>query len=119
MKETAEAFLGTTIRQAVITVPAYFNDSQRQVRINVWNQSIKPILYFVYLFSITMHTFERKEKKVIHASFDAKKRVYSFLMIQMFENVRTIFVSYIAKNNKKWSKIFLCIFLILNDMDYK
>ncbi|CAF4221879.1 unnamed protein product [Rotaria sp. Silwood2] len=30
MKETAEAFLGTTIRQAVITVPAYFNDSQRQ-----------------------------------------------------------------------------------------
>ena len=31
MKETAEAFLGTTIRQAVVTVPAYFNDSQRQV----------------------------------------------------------------------------------------
>ncbi|CAF0985544.1 unnamed protein product [Rotaria sordida] len=30
MKETADAFLGTTIRQAVITVPAYFNDSQRQ-----------------------------------------------------------------------------------------
>jgi molecular chaperone DnaK (HSP70) len=31
MKETAEAFLGCTIRHAVITVPAYFNDSQRQV----------------------------------------------------------------------------------------
>ncbi|XP_044742217.1 heat shock protein 68-like isoform X2 [Chrysoperla carnea] len=30
MKEIAEAFLGTTIRDAVITVPAYFNDSQRQ-----------------------------------------------------------------------------------------
>ncbi|XP_030562794.1 heat shock protein 68-like [Drosophila novamexicana] len=30
MKETAEAYLGTTIRDAVITVPAYFNDSQRQ-----------------------------------------------------------------------------------------
>lgn len=30
MKETAEAFLGTSIRDAVITVPAYFNDSQRQ-----------------------------------------------------------------------------------------
>ncbi|GBP03256.1 Heat shock protein 70 [Eumeta japonica] len=28
MKETAEAFLGTSIRDAVITVPAYFNDSQ-------------------------------------------------------------------------------------------
>ena len=30
MKETAEAFLGSTVRDAVITVPAYFNDSQRQ-----------------------------------------------------------------------------------------
>ncbi|MGB0749928.1 MAG: molecular chaperone DnaK [Magnetospiraceae bacterium] len=30
MKETAEAHLGEEVRQAVITVPAYFNDSQRQ-----------------------------------------------------------------------------------------
>ena len=30
MKETAEAFLGDKVGQAVITVPAYFNDSQRQ-----------------------------------------------------------------------------------------
>ncbi|CAI9285604.1 unnamed protein product [Lactuca saligna] len=30
MKETAEAFLGQTIKNAVVTVPAYFNDSQRQ-----------------------------------------------------------------------------------------
>lgn len=30
MKETAEAFLGTTVKDAVVTVPAYFNDSQRQ-----------------------------------------------------------------------------------------
>ena len=30
MKKTAEDYLGTTVSQAVITVPAYFNDSQRQ-----------------------------------------------------------------------------------------
>lgn len=30
MKETAEAYLGTTVTEAVITVPAYFNDDQRQ-----------------------------------------------------------------------------------------
>jgi molecular chaperone DnaK (HSP70) len=30
MKETAEAYLGSTINNAVVTVPAYFNDSQRQ-----------------------------------------------------------------------------------------
>ena len=30
MKATAEAYLGTKVNQAVVTVPAYFNDSQRQ-----------------------------------------------------------------------------------------
>lgn len=30
MKETADAYLGTKVKNAVVTVPAYFNDSQRQ-----------------------------------------------------------------------------------------
>ena len=30
MKETAEGYLGTPPKNAVVTVPAYFNDSQRQ-----------------------------------------------------------------------------------------
>lgn len=30
MKETAESYLGKTITKAVVTVPAYFNDAQRQ-----------------------------------------------------------------------------------------
>ena len=30
MKETAESYLGETVTEAIITVPAYFNDSQRQ-----------------------------------------------------------------------------------------
>ena len=32
MKETAEAYLGKKVTHAVVTVPAYFNDAQRQVR---------------------------------------------------------------------------------------
>ncbi len=32
MKETAEAYLGKSVKTAVVTVPAYFNDAQRQVR---------------------------------------------------------------------------------------
>lgn len=31
MKETAEAYLGHPVSRSVVTVPAYFNDSQRQV----------------------------------------------------------------------------------------
>ena len=30
MKQTAEAYLGQKVYEAVVTVPAYFNDSQRQ-----------------------------------------------------------------------------------------
>jgi L1 cell adhesion molecule like protein len=30
MKQTAESYLGTTVKDAVVTVPAYFNDSQRK-----------------------------------------------------------------------------------------
>ena len=30
MKQTAEAYLGSTVKSAVVTVPAYFNDAQRQ-----------------------------------------------------------------------------------------
>jgi molecular chaperone DnaK len=30
MKETAEAYLGSNVTQAVISVPAYFNDAQHQ-----------------------------------------------------------------------------------------
>lgn len=36
IKEDAEKFLGTTVSEAVITVPAYFNDDQRQATINAW-----------------------------------------------------------------------------------
>ena len=32
MKETAESYLGQDVSQAVITVPAYFNDAQRQAQ---------------------------------------------------------------------------------------
>ncbi len=32
MKDTAEAFLGKSVANAVVTVPAYFNDAQRQVQ---------------------------------------------------------------------------------------
>lgn len=43
MKETAENYLGTTVTNAVVTVPAYFNDSQRQV------------LYFIYILLHPSH----------------------------------------------------------------
>ena len=40
MKEVAEAYLGKTITDAVVTVPAYFNDSQRQATKDAGNVSV-------------------------------------------------------------------------------
>jgi L1 cell adhesion molecule like protein len=37
MKETAETYLGKTVTSAVITVPAYFNPSQRQATMDAGN----------------------------------------------------------------------------------
>ena len=34
MRETAEAYLDTTVKDAVITIPVYFNDSQRQATLD-------------------------------------------------------------------------------------
>mgnify|MGYP000206339516 CR=1 FL=1 len=46
MKETAEAYLNTGVKNAVITVPAYFNDSQRQV--NTLQKKIWPPIFITY-----------------------------------------------------------------------
>jgi hypothetical protein len=51
MKETAEAFLGTNIRQAVVTVPAYFNDSQRQVKTKEKKDLRNQSTYFFDLYA--------------------------------------------------------------------
>ena len=59
MKETAEAFLGTTVKQAVITVPAYFNDSQRQVK----NKNVCWILYDILLICGLCRYFSFHRKK--------------------------------------------------------
>jgi len=39
LKRDAEAYLGEEVKQAVITVPAYFNDNQRQGNKGCWRDS--------------------------------------------------------------------------------
>lgn len=47
MKETAEAFIGEPVKGAVITVPAYFNDSQRQATKDAGSISGMPVLRII------------------------------------------------------------------------
>lgn len=65
MKETAEAYLGKTVKHAVVTVPAYFNDAQRQATKDAGTiagefggflSSLKVETFFSSLFSLS-YTF--------------------------------------------------------------
>ncbi|KAK6992847.1 Hsp70 protein-domain-containing protein, partial [Favolaschia claudopus] len=47
MKETAESYLGTTVNNAVVTVPAYFNDSQRQATKDAGTISVMNVLRII------------------------------------------------------------------------
>jgi heat shock protein 5 len=48
MKEIAETYLGKEVKHAVVTVPAYFNDAQRQA---TKDAGMFPIYFlFIYLF---------------------------------------------------------------------
>ncbi|XP_030931934.1 heat shock cognate 70 kDa protein 2-like [Quercus lobata] len=40
MREIAEAYLGTTVKNAVVTVPAYFNDSQRKATSSIGKRNV-------------------------------------------------------------------------------
>jgi hypothetical protein len=61
MKETAEAYLSTPVKNAVITVPAYFNDSQRQVYIFLGPLHDTVILHGVCIF-LFLFFFSRLRK---------------------------------------------------------
>lgn len=50
MKEIAESFLGEKVQHAVVTVPAYFNDAQRQAT-KVW--------WYLFMHFVT-HSFKKK-----------------------------------------------------------
>lgn len=50
MKETAEAFLGKTVKNAVVTVPAYFNDAQRQATKDAGNHVL------ISLFNVILNS---------------------------------------------------------------
>lgn len=59
MKEVAEAFLGKKVTNAVITVPAYFNDSQRQAT------KVKTCVTLRYMASIALYVFVRLRMRAL------------------------------------------------------
>lgn len=59
MKETAERYLGRTVTQAVVTVPAYFNDHQRQATKDAGKCAF-PCLPFSFMSSFVVQRVGRR-----------------------------------------------------------
>ena len=67
LKADAEAYLGEPVTEAVITVPAYFNDSQRQATKDAGKIEIKKAIeeiFDVKVIKVTTTTIHAKEKRV-------------------------------------------------------
>ncbi len=67
LKEDAEKFLGTKVTEAVITVPAYFNDSERQATINagkIAGLDVKRIVNEPTAAALAYGSDKRKDQKV-------------------------------------------------------
>ena len=67
LKEDAEKYLGTKVTEAVITVPAYFNDSQRQATINagkIAGLDVKRIVNEPTAAALAYSSDKKKDQKI-------------------------------------------------------
>ncbi len=88
MKQTAEDYLGTTVEKAVITVPAYFNDSQRQATKDagkIAGLDVVRIINEPTAAALAYGLDKKKEEKV--AVFDLGGGTYDISVLELSEGV--------------------------------
>jgi len=88
MKQTAEDYLGTTVTQAVVTVPAYFNDAQRQATKDAGKISGLEVLRIINepTAASLAYGLERKEDQKI-AVFDLGGGTYDISILELGDGV--------------------------------
>ncbi|MBA3259762.1 MAG: molecular chaperone DnaK [Gemmatimonadales bacterium] len=88
MKQTAEDYLGTTVTQAVITVPAYFNDAQRQATKDAGKVAGLDVLRIINeptAAALAYGLDKKKEEKI--AVFDLGGGTYDISVLELAEGV--------------------------------
>ncbi len=88
MKQTAEDYLGTTVTAAVITVPAYFNDSQRQATKDagkIAGLDVKRIINEPTAAALAYGLEKKKDEKI--AVFDLGGGTYDISILELAEGV--------------------------------
>jgi molecular chaperone DnaK len=90
MKKTAEDYLGTEVKEAVITVPAYFNDAQRQATKDagkIAGLDVKRIINEPTAAALAYgYTQDKKEEKTI-AVFDLGGGTFDVTILEMADGV--------------------------------
>ncbi|HYW13713.1 MAG TPA: molecular chaperone DnaK [Longimicrobium sp.] len=88
MKQTAEDYLGTTVTQAVITVPAYFNDAQRQATKDAGKIAGLEVLRIINeptAAALAYGLDKKKEEKI--AVYDLGGGTYDISVLELGEGV--------------------------------
>jgi molecular chaperone DnaK len=88
MKQTAEDYLGTTVTEAVITVPAYFNDAQRQATKDagkIAGLDVKRIINEPTAAALAYGLDKKKDEKV--AVFDLGGGTYDISVLELADGV--------------------------------
>ena len=88
MKETAESYLGSNISEAVITVPAYFNDSQRQATKDAGKIAGLDVLRIINepTAACLAYGIDKNDTKVI-AVYDLGGGTFDISILEMMEGV--------------------------------
>lgn len=88
MKETAEAYLGKPVKEAVVTVPAYFNDSQRQATKDAGKISGLDVLRIINepTAAALSYGLDKKEGKVI-AVYDLGGGTFDISVLEISNGV--------------------------------
>jgi molecular chaperone DnaK len=88
MKQTAEDYLGTKVTEAVITVPAYFNDAQRQATKDagkIAGLEVKRIINEPTAAALAYGLDKKKDEKI--AVFDLGGGTYDISVLELAEGV--------------------------------
>lgn len=84
MKETAEAYLGKKVTHAVVTVPAYFNDAQRQVR----------SMFDTLVLSLNLKKIVNSKSIHYYYSFKKINILFKFLKVFCWKNHNKLILIY-------------------------